>query len=82
MLRGESHKSYKRASIKAYLLLQGLSSNILKYTGSHDPHDDVSNNGLNSCYVRTLRRNPLSNRIFNHEQLLEFSTADCNLILD
>ena len=25
MLRGESHKSYKGASIKAYLLLQGLS---------------------------------------------------------
>ena len=28
MQRGESHKSYKRASIKAYLLLQGLSSNM------------------------------------------------------
>ena len=27
MQRGESHKSYKRASIKAYLLLQGLSYN-------------------------------------------------------
>ena len=28
MLRGENHKSYKRASIKAYLLLQGLSVNV------------------------------------------------------
>ena len=26
--RGESHKSYKRASIKAYLLLQGLRNSI------------------------------------------------------
>ena len=46
MLRRESHKSYKRASIKAYLLLQGLKWNPLnlascqrkasnKYTKSH-----------------------------------------------
>ena len=32
MLRGKSHKSYKEASIKAYLLSQGLTIHKLKTT--------------------------------------------------
>ena len=31
MLRGEGHKSYKRASIKAYLLLRGLIFKIVQF---------------------------------------------------
>ena len=32
MQRGVSHKSYKKASIKAHLLLQGLSLTVLIYS--------------------------------------------------